>query len=179
MSRKVTIILHVTEDELERMYRQEKNSRIKERILAILMIYDGKTVSEIPSLIRRSRRTVHEWLRSWNERGGYDGLVPEFTGGPKPMITSQEWDRVIDEVEEKGMTIRDVTEYVNRTRHVSYSYKTVWEILRTEKRVRYGKPYIRNSKRPEDAEEILKKESMMPYQASRTSTTTMMMPSPL
>jgi len=168
MPRKATIVYHVTKKELERRYKQEKNSRIKERLLAILMIYDGKTVSEIPSLVRRSRRTVHEWLRSWNERG-YDGLVPEFTGGPKPLVSSQEWDRVINEIEEKGMTIEGVTQYVNRTRRVAYSYKTVWEILRKKKRVRYGKPYIRNSLRPENAEEILKKELMMPYQASRIS----------
>jgi len=30
--------------------------------------------------------------------------------------------------------------------------------LRKGKKVRYGKPYIRNSLRPENAEEILKKE---------------------
>ena len=170
MPRKAIIVYHTTKKELERRYREENNPRIKERLLAILMIYDGKMVSEIPSLIRRSRRTVHEWLGSWNERG-YDGLVPEFTGGPEPLITSQEWDRVIDEIEEKGMTIRDVTEYVNRTRRVSYSYKTVWEILRKKKHVRYGKPFIRNSLRPENAEEILKKESITRYQTSRISTT--------
>lgn len=168
MSRKATIVNRMTKEKLERRYKEEKNPRMKERLLAILMIYDGKKVSEIPSLIRRSRRTVHEWLRRWNECG-YDGLVPEFSGGPKPLITTQEWDRVIDEVEEKGMTIKDVTQYVNRTRGVSYSYKTVWEVLRKKKHVRYGKPYIRNKLRPENAEEILKKELMRPYRDARIS----------
>ena len=156
MSRRVTIVRHLSKEELERRYREEKNPRVKERLLAILLLYDGKKVSETPSLVRRSRSTVEEWLRRWNE-DGYDALIPTFTGGPKPRITSSEWDDVIDEIEDRGMAIKDVTAYVKSTRRVSYSYKTVWEILRKKKHVRYGKPYIRNRLRPGNAEEILKK----------------------
>lgn len=56
------------------------------------------------------------------------------------------------------MTIKEVTVYVKTTRGVECAYKTVWTILRKKKKVKYGKPYIQNSKRPENAEEILKKE---------------------
>jgi len=35
-------------------------------------------------------------------------------------------------------------------------------------KVGYGKPYIKNSKRPDDAEAILKKGSMMQYQSMIT-----------
>jgi putative transposase len=155
---RLEVVKHLPEDELEERYRREKNSRVKEKLQAVLLLYDGEmTVREVSEVVRRSTRAIEKWVRRWNTQG-YDGLVPRFTGGPKPRVTSEEWDRIIGEVEEKGMTIRDVTEYVRRTRRVSYSYKTVWEILRKEKKVRYGKPYIRNSLRPENAEEILKKE---------------------
>ena len=56
------------------------------------------------------------------------------------------------------MTIKDVVNYVKETRNVDYSYKLTWNILRVKKKVRYGKPYIRNNKRPVDAESLLKKE---------------------
>ena len=55
------------------------------------------------------------------------------------------------------MTIKDVAVYVKDTRGVHYAYKTVWEVLRKEKKVKYGKAYKMNSKRPPNAEEILKK----------------------
>jgi len=55
------------------------------------------------------------------------------------------------------MTIKDVAVYVKDTRGVHYAYKTVWEVLRKEKKVRYGKAYKMNAKRPPNAEEILKK----------------------
>lgn len=162
MPRRVRLVRHLSKDELERRYKGEKDPRTKERLLVVLLLYDGKKVSEIPSLVRRSRATVEEWLRRWNNLG-VEGLIPHFTGGPKPWMASEEWDSVIEEIENKGMTIRDVTAYVKDTRGVSYSYKTVWEILRKKKHVRYGKPYIRNKRRPDNAEEILKKESTKLY----------------
>src|SRR5437870_4356571 len=41
-----------------------------------------------------------------------------------------------------------VAVYVKDTRGVHYAYKTVWEVLRKEKKVKYGKAYKMNSKRP-------------------------------
>jgi len=55
------------------------------------------------------------------------------------------------------MTIKEVIKYVKDTRGVEYSYKGGWKILRAIKKVKYGKPYIRNSKRPINAESFLKK----------------------
>jgi transposase len=55
------------------------------------------------------------------------------------------------------MTLRDVVVYIKNSRGVTYSYKTVWYILRKKKKVKYGKPYIKNIKRPDDAEDNLKK----------------------
>jgi transposase len=74
------------------------------------------------------------------------------------MISSNEWDNIIEEIEDKGMTIKDVVNYVKETRNVDYSYKLAWKVLRVNKKVKYGKPYIRNNKRPVDAESLLKKE---------------------
>jgi len=159
MSRTVTLIKHLTRDELERKYKEEKNPRVKERLLAILLIYEGKKVCELPDIVKRARSSIENWIRRWNMKG-YEGLMPEFTGGPTPRIDDSEWDRIVKEIENKGMTIKDVTVYVKDSRGVNYSYKTVWQILRKKKKVRYGKPYIKNSKRPDDAEEILKKGSM-------------------
>ena len=112
---RLEVVKHLPEDELEEI-RREKNSRVREKLQAMLLLYDGEmTVREVSEIVRRSTRAIEKWVRRWNVQG-YDGLVPRFTGEPKPRVTSEEWDRIIGEVEEKGMTIRDVTEYVRRTR---------------------------------------------------------------
>jgi transposase len=72
-------------------------------------------------------------------------------------MAASEWDKIVSEIEGRGMTIKDVAVYVRDTRGVHYAYKTVWQVLRKEKKVRYGKAYRMNAKRPDAAEEILKK----------------------
>jgi putative transposase len=156
MSRRVTLVRHMSREELEARCRKEKDARVKERALAILQVYDGITEEDAAKSVVRCDKSVRNWLKRWNGKG-YDGLPPDFDGGPKPRIADGEWDKIVKEIENKGMTIRDVTVYVNDTRGVHYAYKTVWEILRKEKKVRYGKAYKMNAKRPPDAEGILKK----------------------
>ena len=156
MPARPNITWHMTKEELEERYRNEVSPRTKERLLAMLLLHDGKKVSEVSRIVRRSIRTIEDWISRWN-RQGCNGLVPNFTGGPKSKIADSEWDNVVKEIENKGMTIRDVVVYVKNTRRVEYAYKTVWRILRKEKKVRYGKPYKMNMKRPVDAEGILKK----------------------
>ena len=48
--------------------------------------------------------------------------------GRKPKISSEEWDKILKEIEGKAMTLKEVTVYVKTTRGVEYAYKTVWTI---------------------------------------------------
>ena len=157
MPKKPEVIKHLTKEELEDKYKREKNSRIKERLLAILHLYEGKSIPEVSRIIKRSESSIKRWLKRWNKEG-YNGLIPKLKGGPKPKLSDSEWDKILEEIEGKGMTLKDVRVYVKTTRGVEYSYTMVWYVLRKKKKVKYGKPYIQNSKRPENAEEILKKE---------------------
>ncbi len=157
--RRATIIKHVDREELERMYREEKDARIKERLLAIIHIYDGKSISDTAYIVKRSTSSVKRWLYTWN-REAYNGLIPRFTCGPNPRMSYDEWDKVVKEIEDKNMSIKDVRVYIKTTRGIDYSYDMVWKVLRKKMKVKYGKPYIINAKRPDDAESILKKDSM-------------------
>jgi len=156
MPSKPSLVKHLSKDQLEKAYKTEKNSRIKERLLAILLLYEGKKVPEVAALVRRCVSTIELWISKWNKKG-LDGLKTHFTGGRKPKVSAAEWDKIVLEIEDKGMTIHDVVLYVKDTRQVSYTYKWVWDVLRRKRHLRYGKPYKINEKRPEDADAILKK----------------------
>lgn len=156
MPKKPKVVKHLTREELEEKYKSEKNSMVKERLLALLHLYEGKGIPEVSRITKRSKSSIRRWLKKWNEKG-YEGLIPKLTGGPKPRLSDSEWDKVLEEIEGEGLTIKDVKVYVKTTRGVEYSYSMVWHILREKKKVKYGKPYPRNSKRPENAEDILKK----------------------
>jgi len=102
MPKKPKIIKHVTREELEDMYKREKNSRVKERLLAILHLYEEKNIPEVSKIIKRSESSIKRWLKKWNKEG-YDGLIPELKGGPKPKLPDSEWDKILKEIEGKGM----------------------------------------------------------------------------
>lgn len=158
MSRKATLVMHLPKNEIEHRYRKESNPRVKQRLLAILNIVEGKTIEQTGKIVRASISSVKRWISSWNKEG-LDGLIPHFDGGPKPRIPESEWDEIVKEVENKAMTLKDVGVYVKDTRGVRYTYGGVWRILRKKRHERYGKPYKMNAKRPPNAEEILKKPS--------------------
>ncbi len=168
-------VVHLTRpidiNELSDKYRNEKDPRVKERLLALIHLYEGKTVKEVSTIVKRSIRTVERWVSAWN-KSGYEGLAPQFTGGPKPKLSVDEWDKIVKEIKEKGMTIKDVTVYVNDTRGVHYGYKGVWEVLRRKRHVPYGKAYKMNEKRPSNAEETLKKGSRNRFRGPSSSQTT-------
>jgi transposase len=157
MPRKLNLVKHLTKEDLVGRFRREKDSRVKERLQTILLLYEGKKTTDVASIVRRSRSTIENWISAWNGHG-VDGLIPNFTGGPKPRMAGSEWDKIVSEIEGKGMTLGDVKVYVKDTRGVHYEYATVWKALRKgERKVRYGKAYKMNAKRPKDAERILKK----------------------
>ena len=83
MSRRLCLVKYLSKGELERTYKAEKDSRVKERLLAILLLYEGTRVQDAAAVVRRARSTLELWIRDWNTRG-VDGLKPRFRGGPNP-----------------------------------------------------------------------------------------------
>jgi len=156
MTRKTEVIRHVTDDELEHLYRKEKNTRIKERLHAILLLYRGYEALEVAEILRRGYASIRRWKDAWNAKS-YEGLKPHYKGGHNPKSSSSTWDRIIEKMKGKGKTLKDVQVYVNEEYGANYAYNSVWYWVRKKKKVPYGKPYPRDTRRPEDAEEILKK----------------------
>ncbi len=156
MTRKVELVGHVPEGELEELYLGEKDVRVRERLHAVLLLYRGYEAKEVAVILRRGYATVRRWKDAWN-RGGYEALKPDFKGGYEPRVSSSKWDEILEEVKERGMTLKDVQVYVNTKYGVDYAYTTVWYWVRKKKKAPYGKPYPMDTRRPEDAEMVLKK----------------------
>lgn len=58
---------------------------------------------------------------------------------------------------DKKMTLKEVYVYIRDKYGDLVSYKTTWYWLRKKLKLRYSKPYVRDERRPENAEEIFKK----------------------
>jgi transposase len=156
MARKTEIIRHIPEEELERLYLLEKNVKIRERLLAVLLLYHGRPANKVAVMLCRSYSSIRRWKDAWNA-GGYEALKPDYKGGHEPRISSSKWDEILGEIKDRAMTLKDVQIYVNKKYGVEYAYESVWYWLRKKKKAAYGKPYPRDVRRPANAEEVLKK----------------------
>jgi len=76
-------------DELKRCYRDEKNVRIKERILAIIHVMEGKNCTEVGAILKRDRNTIQLWVKSYN-REGFKGLKPIQSPGKPSSLTKEQ-----------------------------------------------------------------------------------------
>lgn len=140
-------------DALGQLYRTENDGRLKERLLAIIHLYEGKNEGGF-----RMGQTLPEqctWLAKALERRGLPYLKLELRGEPEPQLSAEQWDAVAEHV--KGMSIRDGRQYVMERHQVNYSYDMVWLELRQKRKLPYCKPFMANDKMPADAQEQLKK----------------------
>jgi len=89
MVRKPKVVKHIDYDTLKDLYLKEKDARVKERLLAMLELYDGKSLSDTGKIVKRSKPTIERWLQQWN-KDNYKGLIPQFDGGPKAKLDYKE-----------------------------------------------------------------------------------------
>ena len=152
-----TIIRHVTLDDLNRkIKKEEKSVRVLERLYFIRSIYKGNTIKESCDAVNITEPTGYAWLELWNNKG-YDGLLPKFSGGPKPKLGDAERQELKQMLNEKeAWTLREVRGLIKDKFDVEYSEMQVWRIL-TKWNMHHAKPYVLDKRRPDDAESILKK----------------------
>lgn len=147
----------ITKEEIAQLYKNCQDSQLKERLLAIKLVYQGWKVTEVAEHLSVSHKTVYNWLDAWNE-GGLEAIKPQKRGKVREAyLKREEWQNIVEEVKGKGLNLEGIREYIEKTRGIKYSYKGVWNVLRRNLKIPYGKPYVYLDKQPENAESELKK----------------------
>ncbi|MBT0160894.1 IS630 family transposase [Candidatus Bathyarchaeota archaeon A05DMB-2] len=146
---------HLSADELEGLIRKERNKRILERLIFIRSLYDGEEVDRAARRLGRSKVAGYDWLKRWSE-GGIEKLKPAFGGGRPPKLSGDEKAKLKRRLEERSdWTTKEVNRLVEEEFGVSYSPRSMRRVLRSLK-MRYAKPYPRDYRRPNNAEDRLK-----------------------
>jgi len=157
MRRKILVEMHLSHGELERLIRREREKRLLERLIFIRDLYEGEGAEKAAGKMGRVKRTGYNWLKRWNARS-LDGLKPDFTkAGRHPKLSAEER-RELEEMLRKrsDWTTREVRNLIQEKFGVHYSLRNAMRILRSLG-MKYCKPYPKDYRRPEDAEERLKK----------------------
>ena len=151
---RVSVKRHISVKELRRLIRLEKDKRVHERLLFIHHLYMGASVPDACEFMCIALQSGYNWLKAWNQ-AGYTGLKPRFGGGRPPKLTPEHREMLREALGSKDhWLIGEVRDLIARRFNVEYSQRQVTRILR-ELGMHYYKPYPEDSRRPENAEEVL------------------------
>lgn len=155
----IPVIRHMNSEELDKQIKTlETNTRVLRRLYFIKYRYDGDSVEEAANRVGITKNNGYIWQERWND-GGYDGLIPRFAGGKPPKINEIQKKELKESLESSNdWTTEEVREIIFKKFGVQYTLKQVRIILR-KMGMRYAKPYQHDYRRPDNAEEILKKTS--------------------
>jgi len=149
------VVEHLSEEELEGLIKNEKSKRFAERLIFIRDLYAGETVETAISKLGRCRATGYWWLQRWN-KSGLEGIKPVFGGGRPSKLSTTQRAELKQRLQSKGYwTAKEVRQLILVEFGMSYHPVSVSRILHSLG-MRYGKPYPRDHRRPDDAEAKLK-----------------------
>jgi putative transposase len=147
----------MTQDELQRRIKiLETNTKILKRLYFIKYRYDGASVEEASRLVGVAKPIGYIWQERWNE-DGYDGLIPRYAGGRPSKLSSQQKEKLVQLLKQKDVwTTDEVKSLITSEFGVEYTLKQIRIIVR-KFGMKYAKPFTYDYRRPDNAEDILKK----------------------
>ena len=94
----MTVVEHHSAEELQALFRQEREARQAQRLWIVWQARLGRTAPEIAKGIGVSRRAVQEWVRRYNGEG-LVGLQTRSGRGREPILSEAERQLVAQRVE--------------------------------------------------------------------------------
>ena len=135
---------------------EQKRGKILQRLIFINDLYEGKSIPSAAKHVGVVRTIAYEWLKRWNE-SGFDGLIPRFASGKPSKISAEQKKELRTLLEaEEFWYLGDVVDLIRTKFDVEYSERQVRRILK-EFKIKHAKPYQVDYRKPDDAEEKLKK----------------------
>lgn len=114
--------------ELELLHRHEDDSRVCDRIKAVLLRSEGWNQRQIAQALRIHEETVRQHLRDWEQ----DKKLKPENGGSWSRFTEDQTEKLIAHLEKNLYTkVLDICGYVQRTYEMNYTVsgmtKWLWE----------------------------------------------------
>ena len=116
-------------DVLEEAYRRERDPKVRERVLMVIGILDGKTTRKVAADLHCPQPNVVYWKRRFKEEG-VDGLRDRPRSGRPPKVASWRLERVKTLIEEKQYwTATEVMKLIHEQTGVWYSLMHATRLL--------------------------------------------------
>jgi putative transposase len=159
MARKEEIQIYksVPIEKLEKRIKSiEKDVRVLKRLYFILYRYKGYSVNEATKMVGVTKMVGYYWQDAWN-KNGFGGLIPNFGGGRPSKLTESEKEDLVKLLSKRNdWTTIEIQKLIKGKFGVDYNIKHVRKLLK-KLGMHYSKPYQHDYRRPNNADEDLKK----------------------
>jgi len=148
------LIKHVTDDELRKLIKKEKDKYVHERLLFIHLLYLDYNVETACNIMCIAVQSGYNWLALWNQKGR-EGLSPNFAGGTPAKLTNEQTEQLKDSLKSKGNWLtQEVRSLIKKDFGITYSLRHISRTLRGFG-MNYAKPYSLDYRKPANAEALL------------------------
>ena len=121
---------------LQQLYAAEKKAKPKLRLLCAICRKEGDSLDEVTARVSMKRRTVHEILRRFDDRG-IEGKDSIKQGGRPCQMTLAQRKELAQKLQrgppnnESGLwTTKEVQAFIKKKYGITYVHTHVWEILK-------------------------------------------------
>lgn len=125
-------------NELETLYHETKDVRIRQRVQIILLAVEKEMIApQIASIVRTNDQTVRNWIKRFN-REGVAGLYDEPRSGAPPKVTAAYRQRLVEIVRRRPRslgrpyslwTLQRLADFLAEETGIRVSHVTVRQIL--------------------------------------------------
>ena len=151
-----------TQSLLERIYRQSRHHRVRQRAHCLLLRSQGMKNIEIRSVFPVSEKTLYNWFNAWND-SGLVGLYDRVGRGRKPKLNAEQKAQVKNWVKASPRNLKAVLEKIKATWNIKISLDTLKRMLKAfqmrwkrMRRVTANQPVSADYERKRSALELLK-----------------------
>ena len=163
----IEIARHVSEAELDVLMKKDfsehcsfsKAKKIHQRPQFVKLRYSGFTAEEAGRMTGLSKASAYRIQEIWNEHGP-DAICPKNNSGRPPRLSREQKNEIKELLDAYPLETKDVLLLIKDRYSIEYTMKQVHVIL-TKMGLHHAKPYPQDHRRPDDAEEQLKKNSRM------------------
>lgn len=159
MARKLQIEWQDDTETLKAAYHQTKDYQSKQRVHAMWLLRQGKSLSEIAELLGVHYRTVQEWV-TWYRQGGIEAILARRHGGsrahPRRLTKAQEAELKAKADAGEIYRIEDGVRWAKEEHQVDYTYWGMRHVF-ARLRLRSKVPRPRNPKASDAEQEAWKK----------------------
>lgn len=116
---------------LDKAYRNEHDSSVKERLLLIVMIsIDKQHIELVSSELRKSRAWAYKWYKRYNEEG-LEGLRDRPRSGRPSFVNEEEIMKIREELSASntGWSTKEVMDLIEKKTGVKYHEDHIRRLL--------------------------------------------------